>query len=318
MFLQALRMSIKARASSSGLAFTIPFGASRHYGGRRVCLFSHFDTEARLDDHVVHYMRALAAAELDVVLISSCATLDKASMAAARDICSTIIFRANRGFDFAGWALALNELPGILQADEIVFANDSVYGPLRPLGPIFDAMNRRGHPIWGLTQNLEIRWHVQSFFLVFKKEAIASAAFRSFWFNVEPLEDKWEIVKRYETQLAGFFEQRGFRVDHYVNSIRGENLRDNPTQKHWKLAIEGGLPFLKVQLLRDNPLHADITGWDVVAAAGGYDVDLIRRHLLRVRGSLPVSPRQEPKFHVAREPGSRVRKGAVWVGRQTA
>ena len=65
----------------------------------------------------------------------------------------------------------------------------------------------------------------------------------------------------------------------------GELHHENPTLNHWRLTLERGKsPFLKVQLLRDNPLNSDITGWDKVVASRGYDPSLIRAHLERTRG----------------------------------
>jgi lipopolysaccharide biosynthesis protein len=86
-------------------------------------------------------MRSLRDAGLSVVLISSNMDLLPDSVAAAKEICSAVMLRENRGWDFAGWAPGMKTLTGIYDAAEIVIANDSVYGPVHSLKDAFNAMN---------------------------------------------------------------------------------------------------------------------------------------------------------------------------------
>lgn len=49
--------------------------------------------------------------------------------------------------------------------------------------------------------------------------------------------------------------------------------------------MRAGCPFLKIQLLRDNPMRVpDLDDWEsVVGEVSSYDLDLIRNHLSRVK-----------------------------------
>lgn len=308
MFSQSFQSLIRRNLAPFYLSHSVQFGARNSYSDQRVCLFSHFDRDSRLDDYVIHYLKSLADAGLSIVLISSCSSLDKPSMDIATRICSAVILRANRGYDFAGWALAIRKLHGILDAEEIVCANDSVYGPLRPLAPMFDEMNARGFPLWGVTSNFEIEHHLQSYFIVFKRPAITSPAFRSFWFDVRPLQDKWEIIKRYEVKLASFFRDRGIHADHYVRSIAGLSL--NPTLDLWKKTLEGRSPFLKVQLLRDSSLGTDITGWEDEVKKLNFDSTMIKRHLDRTGAGTRSAARPTAPY-CPRDPTLRLRAGML-------
>jgi hypothetical protein len=53
----------------------------------------------------------------------------------------------------------------------------------------------------------------------------------------------------------------------------------NPAIHAWAELASAGFPFLKVQLLRDNPGQTDLLGWRTVAAANGYDIGLIEAFL---------------------------------------
>ena len=56
----------------------------------------------------------------------------------------------------------------------------------------------------------------------------------------------------------------------------------NMTHHLWRTTLDRGLPFLKVELLRDNPVDADIDGWET-AVNGPCGADLVAAHLARVR-----------------------------------
>jgi lipopolysaccharide biosynthesis protein len=291
------------------LRHTIPFGASENYYGRRVCLFSHYDRDSILDEHVLCYLRALSAAGLDIVLISSCPSLEPRSMAAAQSICSTIVFRENQGCNFAGWALAIKTLRGILHAEEIVFTNDSVYGPLRPLGPIFEKMSGQESDFWGMTQSHQVARHVQSYFVVFKRKAISHPAFVEFWHSVRATKNKWKLIKAYEVRMTAQLSAQGLNAGSLVE-FAGEDEPKNPTLNYWRQTIEQGCPFLKVQLLRDNPLDTNIDGWEETVLSLGYDARLIESHLSRMSRDAPLP--QVTKTYYPREAYLRERPGAIW------
>lgn len=280
----------KIRVGSSRyrrLRYQIIHGADVDFAGKRACLFSTFDRESRIDAYVFYYLRALRDAGISVILISSNSDLSDRDLEAAKQICEAIILRENIGLDFAGWAIGIRQLSGILRAKEIIIANDSVYGPLYPIASMFDGMARIPCDAWGVTQNFEVDWHVQSYFLVFREKAIRSPAFLEFWKSVRALKKKEDVINRYEIPLAKFFRDRGVMVYQYVNVLMGEYLSGNPTLVHWdRIILEGRSPFIKRELLRDNPRKVDISRWPDILSSVGYDPSIVRDHLARISADL--------------------------------
>lgn len=271
-------------AGGKPLAYTIPIPPPADLSGRKICLFSHFDPDNLLDPHVQNYIRALKNAGYETILISSTMALAEAALTAATELCLGVILRENRGYDFAGWALAFDLFPGLLDAERILVANDSVYGPMSSLQTIFEQMDARGHDFWGMTQSLEVQPHIQSYFLNFGRPAIRSRAFREFWSQVRPLADKNEVIANYELTLGYWLEQSGLKGGVYAPSSGPASTAGNPTLEGWRqLVSRHNFPFVKVQLLRDNPLGTDISGWQNVVTETGYDARLIEAHLRRVR-----------------------------------
>jgi glycosyltransferase involved in cell wall biosynthesis len=269
---------------STQLHYRFGFGNDHDFSSDRVCLFSHFDVDNKIDAHVISYLSALKAEGFEIILVTSNLQLDKASVDEAQTICTSLIYRENKGYDFAGWALALRLFPSLYSAHEVLMCNDSVYGPLRALRPIFEKMNQASCDFWGITESREVEWHLQSYFLVFKSTALNSAIFRDFWMAVKALPDKTELIHAYEVPMARLLANGGLRPGVLVALEEVSSVICNPTLNPWRKTLTvGQSPFVKVQLLRDNPLGSDIDNWQKLVAQFGYDPKVIEKHLARVR-----------------------------------
>lgn len=95
------------------------------------------------------------------------------------DLC--FIVRDNVGYDFAGWALALSVLPTLWLANAVLFANDSVFGPVdSPTnGLIRDSLASPADCI-ALTASQQESLHFQSYFFLVKRKVLESPTFRAF------------------------------------------------------------------------------------------------------------------------------------------
>lgn len=270
---------------SVGISYRVGSQHDVDFTDQRVCLFSHFDVDNKVDEYVVNYLSAIKAEGFKIVFVTSNLELVRDDLTAVEALCSAIIHRENKGYDFAGWALAMRAFPSIQSAKEVLVANDSVYGPLRPLRPIFEMMDRHTCDFWGITESDEVEWHLQSYFLVFKQSAIRSPAYREFWAGVVALGEKQQVIERYELSLARSLSKGGLLKPGSLVSLPFIT-KDicNPTLKLWReIVVKSGSPFIKVQLLRDNPLDSEIDGWEKIVSEMNYDPQMIRDHLLRVR-----------------------------------
>ena len=61
----------------------------------------------------------------------------------------------------------------------------------------------------------------------------------------------------------------------------------NTTHYFWEqLVTSGNMPFIKIELLRDNPMNIDIDNFEqIIRQVSDYDVGLIKEHLLRMEGN---------------------------------
>jgi hypothetical protein len=269
--------------SRLGLGYTVLKPLAATHKPARTCLFVHFDPDGRMDPHVLRYLSALKACGLDIVLISA-ANLRPEAFAAAQPLTVAAIARQNKGLDFSGWALALELFPSLLQSQSLLIANDSVYGPVGDLKAFLERVAAQPLDICGALESHDIERHFQSWFVRFDQRAVRSDTFAAFWSGVLPLDDKRAVIHQYEVPIWRVFEAAGFRVGAAVTwNTRGSH--DNPAMDGWRALLNLGLPFVKVQLLRDNPsLSTSLDGWAAELKARGYPADLVVDHLYRVRG----------------------------------
>jgi lipopolysaccharide biosynthesis protein len=286
----------------------------------RAVVFVHYDPGGLFDDHVIDALRQYRHLADRLVVVSTSA---RRLPPALEPIVDTFIPRENVGYDFCSWKAGLESLGDLTQFDEVVCANDSVYGPLFDLAPAFSDPRISHADFWGMClsdQGIKRRGggpepHLQSWFFVMRRPLLASAAFRTFWDSVVPLDSKQDIIDRYEVGMSQDFQEAGFRMAGLYDSRRagrfsfremlphfslleparswrlykkGGRPRTNPSELVWDRLIAAGAPFVKVGLFRVNyyglNLRHVLRG---LAAAVPYDIGLIRRHLARV-GSKPL------------------------------
>ncbi len=291
-----------------------------HGSINRVIVFAHFDPLDQVDAYVLHYLKALS--EIGRIVFVSTSALSERDLAAVRQIACFVATKPNVGYDFMSWqrGIEIARASGLLDdsCDELIICNDSVYAPLFPLEEMFQAMETRSCHYWGITDSAQppYGWHLQSYFLVFRKPVLKEAQFWSFWEDIVPVSDKMEIVARYEVGLAHMLGSEGFKGEAYftagaaswqaidvVKSLSIAQLQNiepycgrdlsgldllmtnyNASISYWRMQMLCRLPTLKVMMVRDNPAQQDISDlYQMIETTSDYDPALIINHMQRVR-----------------------------------
>jgi lipopolysaccharide biosynthesis protein len=194
-------------------------------------------------------------------------------------LCSIVLIRRNEGYDFGSWMSALrfcaDDLP---KCRELILTNDSFYGPVLPLEPLFQRLQSCKADVVGLTDNLLYQPHLQSAFMVYRHPVIQSEAFTNFWENLQVWPTKRDLVKQCEVGLPVHLHKNGFTLA----SLYSQNANGNILHFDWRQLIEEqGFPFVKVSLLRDNPTGQDISDWHQVVRRHNPDLACkIQEHLV--------------------------------------
>ena len=220
---------------------------------KRLCIFAHYDKDNFIDDYVIYYLRELKKSFNKIIFVSD-SDLSKKETDKIIDLVDYIQAFNHGEYDWGsykyGYFIAKENylLQGV---DEVLFCNDSVYGPIYPLEPILEKMsNNNDCDFWGMYENQDgiekgiKEPHLQSWFLLLKRNVVDSDLFDDFICSVKHLEDKNEIIQRYEIG----FTQRMSCCYKYKALYTCEN-GNAVTQATPKL-IEKGLPFIKTVVIR--------------------------------------------------------------------
>lgn len=224
---------------------------------RRVCLFAQYSRDGRLREDTRNYIAALAGCGFSVhVAVSGAARLHEPDRAMLESVGATGHPRDNGGLDFGAWR-HLIELGVAADATEILLANDSVIGPFMPLGPMFAEM--AGYDAWGMVGSREGRPHLQSWFVWMTAPTFADARVRRVLMQDFGSMAKDEIIVHGELGLGAALDAAGLdlgvRYRSRFSLTPSGLLANNPMHFRWRdLLRERRVPFVKVELLRDNPV----------------------------------------------------------------
>lgn len=255
----------------------------------RACVFAHFDKDDKVDEYVYYYLNELVSIvnKLIFVTVSAISEEDSEKL---KDLGIEVIQRENIGYDFYSYKIGIERLD-LNQYDEVIICNDSVFGPLYSLKSIFDQMEKKQCDFWGITDSIQLAYHIQSYFLVFNKSIIVSTIFSQFWDEIAILDDKSEIIRRYEVGLSQLLVSHGYKAEvfshlvinsHYSSKRLLKRLLKKPYKifkflvtpsryikdifkksvnssiKFWDfLLVQNKMPFVKKSLLTDGEESID-------------------------------------------------------------
>jgi hypothetical protein len=301
--------------------------------GPRVAVFCHYDAAGEVRARVLAYLDALRGEGFSIVFVSNAGQLTDAAMRALLPRCAGVVVRRNVGYDFGAWRDAL-EQAALPRPDTamLLLLNDSVFGPLQPIGPLLRQIDFDAADIWGLTESWQTGYHLQSYFYAIAPSVLRTPTWRRFWAGVRPVPSKHSIIHAYEVGFTRDMLRGGLRcralfaysdliaaiptpddhppiarvlADANARRLREKTAREaplNPTSDLWRELLGLGYPFIKRELLRDNPARVpDVVDWQSVVAPTG-DKAAIRA----IIDELGPAPRAWPR----RRPGDRRRRSA--------
>jgi Rhamnan synthesis protein F len=274
---------------------------------RRCCIFAHYDRDSIVDEYVLRYIQSLQPFITDLVFVSTSA-LDKKSQDELARLGATVICRDNSGYDFYSWKVALDNI-NLENYDEILQVNDSCYGPLYDFKQVFETMEDSSCDFWGITKCYRHATHIQSYFVCYRHQVIQSEAFRRFWDNISMIEDKLELIEKYEVGLSKSLLDAGFRMSTFLRLSASQYLRAIPRTMAFKLKTEGNLnpykflrnlvtanptffcypemlenrvPVIKASLIRKDPYQLPHVNLYSLPSIDSRTLDSIRNHQLRM------------------------------------
>lgn len=225
-----------------------------------VCYFVSFAAKPPLKPHVLVHLDHLLRAGFKTVLVinTPCAPEAFAIDPALMGRLSAVFVRENVGFDFAAWAHMHAACGGLAPESRLLLVNDSIVGPLSEAAftSLIARLRRSSADLVGLTENASPLRHLQSYFLAFGPQALASPAFRELFQGMQALPTKDLVIDVYETTLTKRLTDAGLKAEALFPALYDDPLSANDTTLRWEALILAGFPYLKASVLaeqRGNP-----------------------------------------------------------------
>lgn len=265
----------------------------------RTAIFAHFDKDNVIDDYVIYYLNALKKVAQKIIFVSDC-DISQEEKNKLQGIADEIIAKPHGEYDFGSYKrgfLFAQENNFLNDIDELIFVNDSCYGPFYPLENIFDKMNEKDCDFWGMTQSRfgyrkrgfnpirKRQLHLQSYFFVLKKNVFLSKAFNSFINSVKKQNDKSNIITEYELGLSKILMDEEFKMESFIDGF--DNCFNTSICLWDKLILEKNMPLLKCSIPRlENLSYITCDNYEeIISEVSDYPIELIRKNVERVSES---------------------------------
>lgn len=264
-------------------------------GGRRLVIYVVYDRRGGVEEFVRYALAGMRDDAAHILAVVN-GSLDEPGRELLESVADEILVRSNEGYDIWAHKEALDHVgERIAEFDEVLLTNDTWFGPVRPYAPVFERMNEQPVHFWGMTDHEweplnkftnegELPYHLQSFWIAVRKEMFLSPEWQGYWRDLPEMPDYFDAVLKHETQFTKRFEDAGYT--HAVAFASSDYPTEHPALFNADLLLADGCPLIKRRPFFHYPpfldRHAVIGRRTIGEVAGyGYPVDLMWNNLAR-------------------------------------
>lgn len=269
----------------------------------RLCIYLTYDKQKTIDSYIGYMLKELKTCSNRLVVVCNENEIAK-GLNHLTQYADKIFYRDNIGFDAGGFKDALCSLLGweeVRKYDELVWVNDSIYGPFYPMKEIFAQMDLKTVDFWGLARaeygahknncGNDVPEHIQSYFIVVRKRMLHSSEFREYWDNMPYYQSFSDVFREYEFKFTQYFSNLGYTYDTLADtkSNDSDDIKNNYCQYAsipYELIEKRNFPFLKRQQMGFDALELHTQeqvclAIDYIDRHTHYDVNHIWDNLIR-------------------------------------
>jgi len=272
----------------------------------KLCLFSHFDRDDKIDRYVVIMIKSLFELGFDIVFITTSEGIKFDELSKIDKYLNKIIVKKNIGYDFISWKTGLSEVDNYSKYEMILHINDSIFFPLVNPIKMFETMNEKSVDFWGICDSFTFKYHIESFFWVLNKKIINSDFYNKFWNECRTIDNKTELIKTYEVEFTSLVKKNDFTISSYIsmqklldyaalnfNKYEYSSLyQSTPFHSFWDIIIkEFKAPFIKKNILcySHKDYNIGTQFWEeYISEFTEYDRSLISDNLDRLNNPLII------------------------------
>lgn len=214
----------------------------------KVILYASYQLGDTLPGYVRFALKHLAETDFTVILLTNKRELSEETMKFLKENEISLYLTENHGFDFGMWRRFLKDLAngrgsfaGLESIERLLLVNDSIVYFQNNFADFIKRAEASTADVISLTQNNEVRPHLQSFFMYIKQEALG--AFYTHLLETPEQSTFYDVVRRLEIGLADIFDEAEVRMAALYHT-------DTQVTFAYQELIAQGAGFVKRKLLQ--------------------------------------------------------------------
>ncbi len=224
----------------------------------RIGVLASFFGDGQVDDYVLYLAQGIKRI-CDYVIFVADNPIYPDEARKLEDVCDVCICKRHGEYDFGsykrGYQYAVEEKL-LDDGDELLFVNDSCYGPAHPFERVVEVFREKNTDFYGLTISTTPQDHLQSFFYIFSPRVYRSDVFKNFLQSVKAQISPANVVYKYEMQFTKCLADAGFSYSSFVDREwyrkHGFGKLIIPTKYTKTLLKHHQYPLVKIKVLQGS------------------------------------------------------------------
>lgn len=225
---------------------------TEHKQSNRIAIYVFHDPQGIVDRYVMYYLSELKKYVSRIVVVAN-GIVSAEGRARLEEVATDVFVRENKGFYASGYreGIAYVGWENLKQYQEVILTNDSLMGPVRSFGEMFEIMSDNQEiDFWGISKHSLIQsalWgnpygcipeHILASFLVFRRRFLDSAELKRFCEEIPDYAFLEEVTGKFESVFTRKFSDLCYRWTVYLNNPEDDELTDYPLMYLPRRAVE--------------------------------------------------------------------------------
>ena len=205
---------------------------------KRACIYFIYDGDGIIDRYVIHQLQDLRK-NVDFLHCVVNGKLTDEGKTALLEIADEVFVRENKGNDIGAYKASIAHIgwDAINAYDELIFTNNTNFGPIYPFKELFDWAKQQDVDFWGLCWDQKGIWlekndtphrnsknvFINSCFLALRKSLLETQLIKDFFDEIPDNCSYLQSGMYFEHSFPGYFEERGYRYAVYCDTTDDYN-----------------------------------------------------------------------------------------------
>ena len=249
------------KASENTISIAKEIHNRNEYTKKIVTVLAMFSSNGKIEEYQLYLLKGLKEIS-DYIIVVADNTIYEEELKKLDGLCNAYKFIRHGEYDFGSYKYGYNYLieNNILQEDDnLLFINDSNYGPVYSFKNVPDDFQGKECDFYGLSVGTNPEKYIQSFFIILKHNVWNSDVFKGYINKIKKQLSPAAVVVNYEFTFTKEMITNGYSYEVYCK-IKSDKNEFIPTKYGYTLISDYKYPVIKRKYLQgsfaENPKKA--------------------------------------------------------------